>query len=83
VTGRLEIFVNERVRAGMQRQITRLAALARHFEMRDAFADVEEILDGLDPTVLSPAAISGKVRLSGRRRGPRRCTFDISPARSG
>lgn len=38
---------------------------------------------GLDPTLVSPAAVSGGVRLSGRQGCPRRSTLDISPARSG
>jgi hypothetical protein len=38
--GGLEIVVDKSVGPRMQRQITRLAAFARHFEMRDAFANV-------------------------------------------
>src|SRR3954447_19379078 len=45
VPGRLEIFVNERMSAGMQRQITHLAAFAGHDEMRHAFASMPEISD--------------------------------------
>src|SRR5271167_2785173 len=45
VPGRVEIFVNEGVRAWMQRQIAVLAAFAGYFQMRHAFARVLEILD--------------------------------------
>ena len=45
VAGGDEVFMNERMRAGMQRQITPLAAYAGHAEMRHAFARVPEILD--------------------------------------
>jgi hypothetical protein len=45
VARRVEIFVNKRMGAGMQRQIAPLAAFARHAGMRDAFARVPEILD--------------------------------------
>ena len=43
VPGRIEIIVNERMGAGMQRQIARLAAFAGHLEMRHAFARVPEV----------------------------------------
>jgi hypothetical protein len=45
VAGRLEIFVDQGVRARMQRQIAGLAALARHLEMRHALARVAKVLD--------------------------------------
>jgi hypothetical protein len=45
VAGRIKVVIDEAVDARMQRQIARLAAFARHFEMRDAFANVAEILD--------------------------------------
>ena len=45
VAGGVEVIVDERVGAGMQRQIPRLAAFAGHLEMRHAFARVPEVLD--------------------------------------
>jgi hypothetical protein len=45
VPGGVEVIVNERMSARMQRQIARLAALAGYLEMRHAFARVLEVLD--------------------------------------
>jgi hypothetical protein len=44
VTAGVEIVVDQSVRARMQRQIARLAALARDFQVRHAFARVPKIL---------------------------------------
>jgi hypothetical protein len=45
VSGGVEVVVNERRGARMQRQIPCLAAFARHFEMRHAFARMLGVLD--------------------------------------
>jgi len=45
VAGRVEMVVDQRVGAGMQRQIVRLAAFARDPKMRDAVARVAEVPD--------------------------------------
>ena len=54
VSGGGEVIVNERLRAGMQRQITRLAAFAGHAEMRHAFARVLGVLDLQLAQLLAP-----------------------------
>jgi len=41
----LNVLMNERTGAGMQRQIARLAAFARHFDVRHALADVAKVFD--------------------------------------
>ena len=57
VAGRVEIIVNERVGAGMQRQISGLAALAGYLQMRHAFARVPEILDLELAQLLAPQRV--------------------------
>ena len=49
--------MDERVGAGMQRQIPRLAAFAGHLEMRHAFARVPEILDLELAQLLAPQRV--------------------------
>ena len=65
VPGRLEIFVNERVGAGMQRQIARLAAFAGHLEMRHAFARVPEVPDLELAQLVAPQRVKQQRREDG------------------
>ena len=57
----------------MQRQITGLAAFARHFEMRDAFANVAEVLD----LELSEFLASQRVKEQGGENGAVALAADV------
>ena len=57
VSGGIEVLVDERVGAGMQRQIPRLAALAGDPEMRHAFPRVLGILDLQLAQFLAPQCV--------------------------
>ena len=56
---------DEAVGARMQRQIARLAAFARHFEMRHALAHVAEVLDLELGELLAPQRMKEQGRENG------------------
>ena len=60
-----EIFVNERMGAGMQRQLAPLAGFAAHAEMRHAFARVPKILDLELAQFLAPQGMEKQRRKNG------------------
>ena len=66
MAGSLNIIVNERMGAGMQRQIAPLAAFAGHVEMRHAFARVPEIFDLQFAELFAPQ----RVKQQRRKKGP-------------
>ena len=65
VPGGFKIFMNERMGAGMQRQIARLAAFAGHLEMRHAFARVPEVPDLELAQFLAPQRMEQQRRENG------------------
>jgi hypothetical protein len=65
MAGGLEIFMDERVGAWMQRQIARLAAFARHLEMRHAFARVAKIPDLELAQLVAPQRVEQEGRENG------------------
>ena len=65
MAGGIKVVVDEPVGAGMQRQITRLAAFAGHLEMRHAFARVPEILDLELAQFLAPQRVEQQRRENG------------------
>ena len=65
VPGGIEVIVDQRVRAGMQRQIPRLAAFAGNSEMRHAFARVLNILHLQLAQFLAPQRVEQQRRQDG------------------
>jgi hypothetical protein len=73
VPGRFEIFVNQRIGAGMQRQVARFVALAGDLEMRHAAPCVLEILD------LQLAELVAPKRVIQQRRQDRTVALVLDP----
>jgi hypothetical protein len=65
MSGGVEVVVDERIRAWVQRQISDLAAFAGHFEMRHAFPHVPEIPDFERAQFLAPLCVKQQRRQDG------------------
>jgi len=57
VSGRLQVVVNQRVGAGVQRQVPRLAALAGHLQVRHALAGTPGVADPELSQLLAPQRV--------------------------
>ena len=65
VPGGVEVIVDQSIRAGMQWQIARLAALAGDFQMRHTFARMPEILHLQLAQLLAPQSVEQQRRQDG------------------
>ena len=65
MTGGIEVIIDQAIRAGMQREIAGLAAFARHFQMRHAFACVPEVLHLQLAQLLAPQGMEQQRREDG------------------